>query len=40
VLLSTGSATQAGAVQMLILIALLRSQTCGVAATIELWHAA
>jgi putative ABC transport system permease protein len=36
VLLSTGSATQAGAVQMLILIAVLRSQTCGVAATIEL----
>jgi UDP-glucose/iron transport system permease protein len=36
VLLSTGSATQAGAVQILILIALLLSQTCGVAATIEL----
>ena len=36
VLLSTGSATQAGAVQILVLIALLLSQTCGVAATIEL----
>jgi putative ABC transport system permease protein len=35
VLLSTGSATQAGAVQILILIALLLSQTCGVAMTIE-----
>jgi putative ABC transport system permease protein len=36
VLLSTGSAAQAGAVQILILVALLLSQTCGVAATIEL----
>ena len=36
VLLSTGSATKAGAVQILVLIALLLSQTCGVAATIEL----
>ena len=36
VLLSTGSATQAGAVQILVLIALLLSQTCGVAAIIEL----
>ena len=36
VLLSTGSAAQAGAVQILILIALLLSQTCGVAATVEL----
>lgn len=36
VLLSTGSATQAGAVQILVLIALLLSQTCGVAATVEL----
>jgi putative ABC transport system permease protein len=36
VLLSTGSAAQAGAVQILILIALLLSQTCSVAATVEL----
>ena len=36
VLLSTGSATQAAAVQILVLLALLLSQTCGVAATIEL----
>jgi putative ABC transport system permease protein len=36
VLLSTGSAAQAGAVQILILIALLLCQTCGVAATVEL----
>ncbi|BBZ15899.1 ABC transporter permease [Mycolicibacterium gadium] len=36
VLLSTGSAAQAGAVQILILIALLLSQTCGVAVTVEL----
>ena len=36
VLLSTGSAAQAAAVQVLILLALLLSQTCGVAATIEL----
>lgn len=36
VLLSTGSAAQAGAVQILILLALLLSQTCAVAATIEL----
>jgi putative ABC transport system permease protein len=36
VLLSTGSAAQAGAVQVLILIALLLAQTCAVALTIEL----
>jgi UDP-glucose/iron transport system permease protein len=36
VLLSTGSPAQAGAVQILVLVALLLSQTCGVAATIEL----
>lgn len=36
VLLSTGSAAQAAAVQILILIALLLSQTCAVAVTIEL----
>ena len=36
VLISTGSATQAGAVQILVLIALLLSQTCAVAATVEL----
>jgi len=36
VLLSTGSPLQAGAVQILILLALLLSQTCAVAATIEL----
>lgn len=36
VLLSTGSATQAGAVQVLVLIALLLSQSCGVALTAEL----
>jgi len=36
VLLSTGSAAQAGAVQILILIALLLSQTCSVAAAVEL----
>jgi putative ABC transport system permease protein len=36
VLLSTGAATQAGAVQILVLMALLLSQTCGVAATVEL----
>ncbi|WP_082965387.1 ABC transporter permease [Mycobacterium sp. ACS1612] len=36
VLLSTGSAAQAAAVQILVLIALLLSQTCGVAATVEL----
>jgi putative ABC transport system permease protein len=36
VLLSTGSAAQAGAVQVLVLIALLLSQTCGVAFTGEL----
>jgi putative ABC transport system permease protein len=36
VLLSTGSAAQASAVQILILIALLLAQTCGVAATVEL----
>jgi len=36
VLLSTGSATQAGAVQILVLIALLLAQTCGVAVAVEL----
>ena len=36
VLLSTGSAAQAAAVQVLVLIALLLSQTCGVAFTGEL----
>ena len=36
VLLSTGSPLQAGAVQILILLALLLSQTCAVATTIEL----
>lgn len=36
VLLSTGSAAQAGAVQILVLIALLLAQTCGVAVTVEL----
>ena len=36
VLLSTGSAAQAAAVQVLVLIALLLSQTCGVALTGEL----
>lgn len=36
VLLSTGSATQAGAVQVLVLISLLLSQTCGVAVVGEL----
>ena len=36
VLLSTRSGTQAGAVQILVLVALLPSQTCGVAATVEL----
>jgi putative ABC transport system permease protein len=36
VLLSTESAAQAAAVQILVLLALLLSQTCGVAATIEL----
>lgn len=36
VLLSTGSAAQAAAVQILILIALLLSKTCAVAVTIEL----
>ena len=41
VLLSTGSAAQAGAVKILVLIAVLLSQTCGVAVTIELiGHAA
>jgi putative ABC transport system permease protein len=49
VLLATGSATQAGAVQILILLAILLSQTCAVAVTIELiargkiarrWHPA
>jgi putative ABC transport system permease protein len=36
VLLSTGSATQAGAVQILVLISVLLSQSCGAAVTIEL----
>jgi len=36
VLLSTGSAAQAGAVQILVVVGLLLSQTCGVALTIEL----
>ncbi|MGB8405895.1 MAG: ABC transporter permease [Mycobacterium sp.] len=36
VLLSTGSATQAGAVQVLVLISLMLSQTCAVALTGEL----
>lgn len=36
VLLATGSATQAAAVQILVLVALLLSQTCGVAVTVEL----
>lgn len=36
VLLATGSAAQAGAVQVLVLIALLLSQACGVAVTGEL----
>jgi putative ABC transport system permease protein len=36
VLLSTGSPAQAGAVQILILVALLLSQTSGVALTVEL----
>jgi putative ABC transport system permease protein len=36
VLLSTGSAAQAGAVQILILLAILLSQTCAVAVTVEL----
>jgi len=36
VLLATGSATQAGAVQVLVLIALLLAQVCGVAVVGEL----
>jgi putative ABC transport system permease protein len=36
VLLSTGSAIQAGAVQNLILLSILLSQTCAVAVTLEL----
>ncbi|SBS78071.1 conserved membrane hypothetical protein [uncultured Mycobacterium sp.] len=36
VLLSTGSAAQAGAVQILILLSILLSQTCAVAITLEL----
>lgn len=36
VLLATGSAVQAGAVQILVLVGLLLAQTCSVAATIEL----
>jgi putative ABC transport system permease protein len=36
VLLSTGSATQAGAVQVLVLIALLLAQSCAVSVVGEL----
>jgi putative ABC transport system permease protein len=36
VLLATGSAAQAGAVQVLVLVSLMLSQTCGVAVTGEL----
>ncbi|SBS78146.1 putative integral membrane protein [uncultured Mycobacterium sp.] len=36
VLLSTGSAAQAGAVQILILLAILLAQTCAVAVTLEM----
>lgn len=36
VLLATGSAVQAGAVQILVLLAILVSQTCAVAVTVEL----
>lgn len=36
VLLASGSAVQAGAVQMLVLVGLLLAQTCAVAVTIEL----
>lgn len=36
VLLATGSAVQAGAVQILVLVGLLLAQTCAVAVTIEL----
>lgn len=36
VLLSTGSATQAGAVQVMVLVGLLLSQSCGTAVTAEL----
>jgi putative ABC transport system permease protein len=36
VLLSTGSAAQAGAVQVLVLISLLLAQSCGVALSAEL----
>lgn len=36
VLLSTGSAAQAGAVQILILLSIVLSQTCAVAVTLEL----
>ncbi|NLE79933.1 MAG: ABC transporter permease, partial [Rhodococcus sp.] len=36
VLLATGSAAQAGAVQILVLVGLLLAQTCSVAVTIEL----
>jgi putative ABC transport system permease protein len=36
VLLATGSAAQAGAVQVLVLVSLLLSQACGVAVTGEL----
>jgi len=36
VLLATGSAAQAGAVQVLVLVALLLAQACGVAVTGEM----
>jgi putative ABC transport system permease protein len=36
VLSATGSAVQAGAVQILVLLAILLSQTCAVAVTVEL----
>lgn len=36
VLLSTGSAAQAGAVQVMVIVALLLSQSCAVALTCEL----
>jgi putative ABC transport system permease protein len=36
VLLASGSAVQAGAVQILVLVGLLLAQTCAVAVTIEL----
>jgi len=36
VLVASGSATQAGAVQILVLVGLLLAQSCAVAVTIEL----